>query len=101
LPISKQTEILQTEQPEGEYMLPRVHLVIGLLKRWIQGTHQGAIGEAYLDGYLNEFPFCFNRRTSASRGKLFYRVAQQAVQIEPVTFSELAKPQSVGAGGVK
>jgi hypothetical protein len=50
---------------------------------------------------LNEFTFRFNRRTSASRGKLFYRVAQQAIQIEPVTFAELAEPQSVRAGGVK
>jgi hypothetical protein len=92
---------VQTEQPEGEHVLPRVHLVIGLLKRWILGTHQGAIGEAYLDDYLNEFTFRFNRRTSASRGKLFYRLAQQAVHIETVTFAQLAKPQSVGAGGVK
>ncbi len=92
---------VQTEQPEGEHVLPRVHLVIGLLKRWILGTHQGAIGEAYLDDYLNEFTFRFNRRTSASRGKLFYRLVQQAVQVEPVTFAELAKPQSVGVGGVK
>ena len=92
---------VQTEQPEGEHVLPRVHLVIGLLKRWILGTHQGAIGEAYLDDYLNEFTFRFNRRTSASRGKLFYRLLQQAVQIEPVTFAKLAKPQSVGVGGVK
>jgi len=92
---------VQTEQPEGEHVLPRVHLVIGLLKRWILGTHQGAIGEAYLDNYLNEFTFRLNRRTSASRGKLFYRLAQQAVHIEPVTFAELAKTQPVGGGGVK
>ncbi len=92
---------VQTEQPEGEHVLPRVHLVIGLLKRWILGTHQGAIGEAYLDNYLNEFTFRLNRRTSASRGKLFYRLAQQAVHIEPVTFAELAKTQPVGVGGVK
>ena len=92
---------VQTEQPEGEHVLPRVHLVIGLLKRWILGTHQGAIGEAYLDDYLNEFAFRFNRRTSASRGKLFYRLVQQAVQIEPIPFAKLVKPQSVGAGGVK
>lgn len=92
---------VQTEQPEGEHVLPRVHLVIGLLKRWVLGTHQGAIGEAYLDDYLNEFTFRFNRRTSASRGKLFYRLAQQAVQIKPVTFAKLAKPQPVGVGGVK
>ena len=82
-------------------MLPRVHLVIGLLKRWMLGTHQGAIGNAYLDDYLNEFTFRSNRRTSKSRGKLFYRLAQQAGQIDPVPLTKLVKPQPVGLGGVK
>ena len=92
---------IQTEQPEAEHVLPRVHLVIGLLKRWLLGTHQGAIGNEYLDDYLNEFTFRFNRRNTASRGKLFYRLEQQAVQIEPVPFAKLVKPQPVGVGGVK
>ena len=92
---------VQTEQPEAEHVLPRVHLVIALLKRWMLGTHQGAIGNEYLDDYLNEFTFRFNRRRSASRGKLFYRLAQHAVQIEPVPFAKLVKPQPVGPGGVK
>jgi len=92
---------VQTQQPEAEPVLPRVHLVIGLLKRWMLGTHQGAIGNDHLDDYLNEFTFRFNRRTSASRGKLFYRLAQQAVQIEPVPFEKLVKPQPVGPGGVR
>lgn len=67
-------------------LMPRVHRVASLLKRWLMGTHQGAIGQAYLDYYLDEFTFRFNRRKSASRGKLFFRLAQQAVQIEPVPF---------------
>ena len=59
----------------------RVHLVIGLLKRWMPGTHQGAIGPEHLDDDLNEFTFRFNRRRSASRGKLFCRLAQHAVKL--------------------
>jgi hypothetical protein len=65
------------------------------------GTHQGAVSAEHLDTYLNEFTFRFNRRTSASRGKLFYRLAQQAVHIEPVPFANLAKPQPIVSGGVK
>ena len=91
----------QSHQEAGEHVLPRVHLVISLLKRWLLGTHQGAIGYDHLDGYLDEFTFRFNRRTSASRGKLFYRLAQQAVQIGPVPFATLIKPQSLVYGGVK
>jgi transposase-like protein len=70
-------------------LLPRVHLVASLLKRWLLGTHQGAILPEHLDYYLDEFTFRFNRRTSASRGKLFYRLAQQAVQVSPVPYRML------------
>lgn len=74
---------------DAEHLLPRVHRATSLLKRWLLGTHQGAIAHEHLDDYLDEFTFRFNRRTSASRGKLFYRLAQQAVQIEPHTFDSL------------
>jgi hypothetical protein len=80
---------VQRRQPEGEYVLPRVHRVASLLKRWLLGTHQGAVGHEYLDYYLDEFAFRFNRRTSRSRGKLFYRLAQQSVQVGPVPFDRL------------
>jgi hypothetical protein len=89
---------VQRRQAEGEHLLPRVHRVVSLLKRWLLGTHQGAIGHEYLDYYLDEFTFRFNRRTSASRGKLFYRLAQQAVQVSPVPFDALTEPQSLGGG---
>ena len=83
---------IQKHQPtDGEHLLPRVHRVISLLKRWLLGTHQGGIAQEYLQDYLNEFTFRFNRRTSASRGKLFYRLAQQAVQVLPVPFDSLTK----------
>jgi transposase-like protein len=73
-------------------LLPRVHRVASLLKRWILGTHHGAVGEQQLAYYLDEFTFRFNRRTSASRGKLFYRLLQQAVQVQPRPFRSLVKP---------
>jgi len=92
---------VQRRQAEGDHLLPRVHRVVSLLKRWLLGTHQGAIGHEHLDYYLDEFTFRFNRRTSASRGKLFYRLAQQAVQVSPAPFDSLIRPQSLGGGGVK
>lgn len=81
---------VQQRQPaDAEHLLPRVHRVASLLKRWLLGTHQGAIAHEHLDDYLDEFTFRFNRRKSASRGKLFYRLAQQAVQVNPVPFDSL------------
>ena len=65
-------------------LLPRVHRVAALLKRWLLGTHQGRVSHTHLEAYLDEFTFRFNRRTSRWRGKLFYRLLQQAVQVPPV-----------------
>jgi transposase-like protein len=81
---------VQRQQPEdAAHLLPRAHRVISLLKRWMLGTHQGAVASEYLQDYLDEFTFRFNRRTSASRGKLFYRLAQQAVLVAPTTYDSL------------
>lgn len=77
-------------EPASE-LLPRVHLVVSLLKRWLLGTHQGAVHPAHLDYYLDEFTFRFNRRRSRSRGLLFFRLAHQAVQIDPVPYKALVR----------
>ena len=64
--------------------------VISLLRRWLLGTHQGAVAADYLQDYLDAFTFRFNRRASASRGKRFSRLAQQAVQLAPTTSDALS-----------
>jgi len=74
-----------------EDLLPRVHRVVSLLKRWLLGTHHGAVSGPHLDYYLDEFTFRFNRRTSRSRGKLFYRLVQQAVAIGPAPYATLTR----------
>jgi transposase-like protein len=70
-------------------LLPHVHLVDSLLKRWINGTLQGKITSKYLEYYLDEFSFRFNRKVSNHRGKLFYRLMQQAVNTLPTTYNDL------------
>jgi transposase-like protein len=72
--------------------MPGVHRVAALIKRWILGTHHGSVQPAHLDDYLDEFVFRFNRRTSASRGMLFYRLLQQAVVTDPVTYRDVIAP---------
>jgi len=75
-------------------LLPAVHRVASLAKRWLLGTHQGSVDEAHLLSYLNEFVFRFNRRRSRSRGLVFYRVLELAVGHEPVRYQDLiANPQ--------
>ena len=70
-------------------VMPRVHKVASLLKRWLLGTLQGGVQRRHLDYYLDEFTFRFNRRASRSRGLLFYRLVQQAVATDPVPFRAL------------
>lgn len=73
----------------GDTLLPHAHLVAALLKRWLLGTYQGAVKPSHLEYYLDEYTFRFNRRASGSRGKLFYRLIQQAVAIAPVKGREI------------
>jgi len=77
----------QGEDP-GE-LLPAVHRVASLAKRWLLGTHQGSVDDAHLPSYLNEFVFRFNRRRSRSRGMVFYRVLELAVAHNPVRYQDL------------
>ena len=72
-----------------------VHRIASLLKRWLMGTHHGAVQPKHLDAYLDEYVFRFNRRTSRSRGMLFYRLMQQAVATSPLTYSDVvAQPRN-------
>jgi hypothetical protein len=70
-------------------LLPAGHRVASLAKRWLLGTHQGSVDEAHLPAYLDEFAFRFNRRRSASRGMVFYRVLELAAGHHPVRFQDL------------
>lgn len=81
--------VLRGNRKDSSKLLPRVHLVVALLKRWLVGTHQGAVSHVHLPYYLDEFTFRFNRRTSRSRGKLFFRLAQQAVTTDPATYDSM------------
>jgi len=85
------TVIKRSKKTSASDLLPRVHRVASLLKRWILGTHQGAVSPEHLDGYLDEYTFRFNRRTSRSRGKLFYRLLQNAVAVEPAPYKDIIK----------
>ena len=96
--LSYQRKILRESPDLGGNLLPLANRVASLLKRWLLGTHQGAVQSSHLDYYLDEYTFRFNRRTSKSRGLLFYRLINQAVHLGPVLGSELSeKPQASSA----
>lgn len=86
---SHERSILATSNNPAHVVMPAVHRVASLLKRWLLGTHQGAVSAKHLDYYLDEFTFRFNRRTSRARGLLFYRLVAQAVQVDPVHYKQL------------
>jgi transposase-like protein len=82
-------EVISQNSVIGEDLLPHCHQVVSLLKRWLLGTHQGAVRHKYLDYYLDEYTFRFNRRKSSHRGKLFYRLIQNAVHVSPTTRKQI------------
>ena len=87
-----QVTVVSRHKQSASELMPRVHRVMSLLKRWLLGTHQGAVSHKHLDYYLDEFTFRFNRRKSKSRGKLFYRLVQQAVAVDPRDLQDDCSP---------
>ena len=81
--------VMSQQNDPGHVVMPGVHRIASLLKRWLLGTHQGSVGPDHLDAYLNEFTFRFNRRGSRRRGLLFYRLLDQAILAEPITYRSL------------
>ena len=94
----QRTVMLGSDVP-AHVSMAGVHRVASLVKRWILGTHHGSIQPRHLDAYLDEFVFRFNRRTSGSRGMLFYRLMQQAVVTDPVTYENVVRPSAKSAKG--
>jgi transposase-like protein len=86
----ERTVMLGSDTP-AHVSMAGVHRVASLIKRWILGTHHGSVQPEHLDAYLDEFVFRFNRRTSNSRGMLFYRLLQQAVVTKPVTYRDITQ----------
>ena len=74
---------------DASLRLPAIHLVFGLAKRWLLGTHHGAVGKKHLQAYLDEYVFRFNRRTATSIAHRFARVLQQAVLTPPTTYRDI------------
>lgn len=93
--LGYQHRVIQKDAHLGDNLLPLVNLVASLLKRWLLGTHQGGVQHSHLDYYLDEYTFRFNRRTSKSRGLLFYRLISQAIDLGPVLGTQLRAPLSV------
>ena len=84
--------VVSGQERSASELMPRVQRVVSLLKRWLLGTQQGAVSHKHLDYYLDEFTSRFNRRESRSRGKLFYRLVQQAVAVNPATYKMIFHP---------
>lgn len=82
---NRKITVLSSSDDPAHVSMPGVHRIASLLKRWILGTHQGSIVPEHLQAYLEEFTFRFNRRTSKSRGMLFRRLLEHAVDTKPVT----------------
>ena len=61
-----------------------------------KGGKQEAVSKKHLQSYLDEYVFRFNRRKSAKRGVLFYRLLECAMNVEPITLDQLIREPSAG-----
>ena len=86
---TREITVISSSDDPAHVAMPGVHRVASLLKRWLLGTHQGATTPEHLQGYLEEFTFRFNRRSSGSRGLVFRRLLEQAVVTHPVTEADV------------
>lgn len=84
-------KVISGSGKKAHELLPHVHMVDSLVKRWINGTHQGKISPKHMEYYLDEFAFRFNRKLSTHRGKLFFRLMQQAVTTLPSTYKDITQ----------
>jgi hypothetical protein len=105
LGYSHQRTVMLGSDVPAHVSMAGVHRVAALVQRWILGTHHGSVQPEHLDAYLDEFVFRFNRRSSNSRGMLFYRLLQQAVVTSPMTYKDVvskapraAKADSMNTG---
>jgi len=95
LHYTARTTTLSKTESKAHLVHPHVHRVASLLKRWILGTHQGAVTDQHLDAYLDEFVFRFNRRHSRDRGLLFWRLVCSLTDIRaPIADQQLRQRRS-------
>lgn len=91
----RKSDVGGTHDPDADTLLPRVHRAISLVKRWLLGTYQGRLDHTYLDTYLNECIFRFNRRTSRSRGLLFHRRLDNAIAVDPAPLQKIQRTHKI------
>jgi transposase-like protein/Zn ribbon nucleic-acid-binding protein len=82
--------VVQTKAERRESdALQGCHWTTSLLKRWLLGTHAGAVRAKHLQAYLDEFTFRHNRRKTNGVGRIAARVIEQLVARRPLTMREL------------
>jgi transposase-like protein len=94
----RRVTVLSASDDPAHVLMPGVHRIASLLKRWLLGTHQGAVSNQHLDYYLDEYTFRFNRRTSRARGLLFHRLMEQAVHTAPAIYAGIVGGRSAPDG---
>lgn len=78
----------KTERRKND-ALQGCHWPISHLKRWLLGTHAGAVSDKHLQAYLTEFVFRYNRRKTKGVGRIAARVIERLVTHKPVTMRQI------------
>ena len=84
--------VVQTKAEKRESdVVQACHWTISLMKRWLLGTHAGAVSDKHLQAYLDEFSFRHNRRKTDGVARIAARVFEQLLVHPPLTMKALVK----------
>ena len=82
--------VVQTKAERREHdAVQACHWTISLLKRWLIGTHAGAVSDKHLQAYLDEFAFRHNRRKTKGVGRIAARVIESLLAKPPIPMRKL------------
>jgi hypothetical protein len=84
-----EAKVQSKEERREADALQQCHWNVSLLKRWLLGTHGGAVRPKYLQPYLDEYAFRHNRRRTHGVARIAARVIEHLVSHAPLPLEEL------------
>jgi transposase-like protein len=77
------------DEREEQDALQSCHFAASLAKRWLMGTHHGAVRKKHLQAYLDEHTFRHNRRKTKGVARIAARAIEGMAVSKPLTMRQL------------
>lgn len=84
-----EAKVQSAEEKSDDDHVQLCHWTAAGLKRWLLGTHHGAVSAKHLQSYLDEHAFRYNRRRTKGVGRLVARCLETMIARPPITMHQL------------